>query len=143
MKKMIVIVLSVAVLMCGTSMSFADETSVGNNINPTAKIIDQEGNGSVEPLSNKHRTVKVYQSTDSGTEYNSAKTRKCVWTEKHYKVYQENIGTGARQFKYNEYHWTWKGYKKVDGSWTYVKTKTGITRDHTNASNIYSFLTSF
>lgn len=142
-KKIVVALLSLSVMISCSVISFAGEAAVvqSNEINPNS--ISQSEKSSATPLSNKHRIVKVYQSTDSGTQYNSAKTRKCVWTEKHYKVYQENIGTGARQFLYNEYHWTWKGYKKVNGSWTYVKTKSGITRDHTNASNIYSFLTSF
>lgn len=142
-KKIIATIISLSMFMCGASLSFASETDVISNSTAGITPITQDGDTSVDPLSNKHRTVKVHVKTTSGTQYNDGKTRRCDWTEKHYKVYQENIGTGARQFKYNEYQWSWKGYKKVSGSWKYVKTKSGTTRDQTDASDIYSFLTSF
>ena len=126
-KKSIVFILVACIVMA----CFADSAS--------AAVIEPD----IEPQDSKHRIVKEYIKTTSGTQYNDSKTRKCNWTEKHYKVYQENIGTGSRVFRYNEYKWTWKGYKKVDGSWQYVKTKSGTTRTQTNASDIYSFLTSF
>lgn len=141
-KKLAIVLLIISVMVSGSVVSFAGESTV-NSTESSISNTSQSDESIVTPLSNKHKIVSVYQSTDGDTKYNSDKTRKCVWQEKHYKVYQENIGTGVRQFLYSEYRWTWKGYKKVNGSWTYVKTKSGVTRNHTNASNIYSFLTSF
>lgn len=142
-KKQLILTLVVTLLFCSTSFSFATENDVLNNSAFDGIVNSEFEEPGIDTQDNKHRIVKEYIKTTSGTQYNDSKTRKCEWTEKHYKVYQENIGTGNRVFKYNEYKWSWKGYKKVSGSWEYVKTKSGTTRSQTNASDIYSFLTSF
>lgn len=75
-------------------------------------------------------TYKKYMRTISGTEYNSSKTKKCVWSADVYNVYAKNVGTGSLHYRHKEYRWKWKGYKKSNGKWKYVKSKSGTTVTH-------------
>ncbi len=121
---------------CGT------DTAANANLSSEAPDPPSDMDGIIFRNS-KEKTVSVYIETTGGTKYNSSKTRKCVWTEKHYKVYYENVGTGKRRFAYDEYKWHWDGYKKSGSSWVFVKSASGTSRSHVDASDIGSWLLSF
>lgn len=85
-------------------------------------------------------TVKKYWKTISGTKYNKStaakSTKKCNWKAKIYRYYYKNVGTGKLNFRYKEYDWLWKGYKKINGKWKYVTSKSGKTRKSSGPDNI-------
>lgn len=142
LRKIIAMLLSICIMICGTSVCWAaviNDTILGHD---SKMEYASSGETSIVPFSNKFRNVKVYEKTTSGTETNPSNTRKCEWTQEHYKVYQENIGTGVRHFLYNEYKWSWNGYERatVNDNWRYVTSKSGTTRDQIDASDMYSFL---
>lgn len=147
LKKIVIAAMAMSMIIGGSAVSFAGENDVvKENSQVSIESGDLEDPG-ISTFSNKHRTVKEYVKTRAGVKYNTADikkaTKKCVWTEEQYKVYQKVIGSNVKHFRYNEYRWSWKGYKKVGGTWKYVKSKSGVTRDQVNASDIYSFLTTF
>lgn len=136
--------MAMSMIVGGSAISFAGENDVVKENSQVSIESGDLGDPGITTFSNKHRTVKEYVKTTRGTEYNPKRNKKCVWTQKHYKVYQKVIGSNVKHFRYNEYRWSWDGYKKEkNGKWKYVKSKSGVTRDQVNASDIYSFLTTF
>lgn len=149
MKKMFTIILSITLLLINAVPAFAssfDDVYFIDNVQSYDVVEESSMSDSIIVNSNRYRTVKevVYTSPEETT-YSSNNLKKVIYTETHYKVYEENIGTGVRHFQYDEFVINWRGYKRdtVSSYWVYVKSGSDTNRVHFDSSEIGQLLMSF
>lgn len=137
-KKKIISGLVIATMVFSACPAAFASSSINQDLNTTT--INELDKPIVK--SSKHKTVKEYVDTKSGTKYSADGNKKVKYNEKHYKVYDIYMPTGNKTLAYHQYEWSWKGYEKnKSGEWEYKTQQSGTSRQHLDPkSYIESFL---
>lgn len=134
----VVLILTVFFLMCFLTMDiYADDLIAEKDYNDnTALGISSEA---TRPILRGTTSRKVLVSENKGTKYNKGKTRKIIYDIKIYKYYIKAEHSTQWHYNYEEYHWSFDGYEKVNGKWKKTLSDSGIDRIHNDPQSLMEY----